>query len=244
MILVFSEKNADALGSVRTLPDAQAARHEGCIWLWLKQRENELPLTVRQLPAEQTYKLREDRLLFPVGQRTPVGHLPHLNWQPLTQFLPLELPASALPGEVKTRVFGFRMAPSERAERSIALLTDWPAWAHWADDAPEARLHQLRFAVSSRQQVFILGDMLPPLPGREYWNRELLLLPAGYDLQFPVLAVLAKQRLAPENDTVILLDPDGDWEPIPISQFKPAQRSAVRRTGWYLNEVKQGDDNL
>ena len=237
-VLVFSEKNAAALGTVRTLPGAKAARHEGHIWLRLVEEKNELPLTAKQLPAVHTYAVRADGLLFLPGQSTPVGTLPQLTWQPLPVFLPIELPPSALPAEVKEQVPGFRVVPSERAERSIALLTDWPTWAQWADGAPEARLHRLRFAVSSNRQVLVIGDMLPPIPGQEYWNRDLLLLPAGYDLEFPVLAVLAKQRLAPDNDAVILLDPSGTWEKVPAGQFVAALRSAVRRTGWYLNEVE------
>lgn len=237
-VLVFSEKNAAALGTVRTLPGAQAARHEGHIWLRIAGEKNEIPLIAKQLPAVHTYMARPDGLLFPPGGSTPVGTLPQLVWQPLTDFVPVELPPSALPAQVTEQVPGFRVVPSERGERSIALLTDWPTWAQWAESAPEARLHRLRFAVSSKRQVLVLGDMLPPIRGQEFWNRDLLLLPAGYDLEFPVLAMLAKQRLAPDNDAIILLDPSGAWEKVPASQFVAALRSAVRRTGWYLNEVE------
>jgi hypothetical protein len=240
LLLVFSEKNAAALGTVRALPAAQAARHEGRVWLRLVLEKKETPLSVKQLPAEQTYTLGAGGLLFPPGGSTPTGALPRLHWQKLSDFLPVELPPSALPAEVKDQVPGFRMAPSERAERSIGLLTDWPTWEQWADSAPEARLHRLRFAVSSRYQVLVVGDLLPPLPGREYWNRDLLLLPAGYDLQFPVLAALAEKQLVPDNDAIILLDTKGAWERVPAAQFMPALRSAVRRTGWYLNEVEKG----
>ena len=236
--LLLAEKDAPALGAVRTLPGAQAARHEGHIWLRIDEGKGGLPLMVKQLPAVQTYTATPDGLLFPPGRSTPVGTLPRLVWQPLPDFAPVELPPSALPAEVKAQVPGFRLVASGRGERSIALLTDWPTWAQWADGAPEARLHRLRFAVSSNRQVLVIGDMLPPIPGQEYWNRDLLLLPAGYDLEFPVLAVLAKQRLAPDNDAVILLDPSGTWEKVPAGQFVAALRSAVRRTGWYLNEVE------
>lgn len=238
MILLIAEKNVAALGAVRTLPGAQAARHEGHIWLRISGDKNELPVTAKQLPTVQTYTTTPDGLLFPPGRSTPVGTLPPLAWQPLPDFVPVELPPSALPAEVKEQVPGFRSVTSGRAERSIALLTDWPTWAQWADGAPEARLHRLRFAVSSKRQVLVIGDMLPPIPGQEYWNRDLLLLPAGYDLEFPVLAVLAKQRLAPDNDAVILLDPSGAWEKVHAGQFVAALRSAVRRTGWYLNELE------
>lgn len=243
-LLVFSEKNANALGAIRALPKAKVARHEGRVWLSLVLKKNEIPLIVKQLPAEQTYTLSADNLLFPPGGSTPVGSLPRLMWQPLTDFLPIELPPSALPAEVKEKVPSFRIVPSKRAERSIGLLTDWHTWEQWADSAPEARLHRLRFAVSSRQQVLIVGDMLPPLPGQEYWNRDILLLPAGYDLQFHALAVLAKQHLVPDNDAVILLDTEGQWERVPASQFMPALRSAVRRTRWYLNEMEGTDVKL
>lgn len=228
-VVILAEKDLEALGRVRCWPQAQAAQREGEVWLRGIFAQERPAKEIRQLPARQTYLLGAGELLFPEGALTPAGTLPRLNWQPLTVFLTAELPVSALPGEVPDRI-PVKVLPSGRAEKGAAMLTEWPLWADWVETAPLARLSRLQFAASASGQALVLGNILPAIPGQEYWMRESILLPAGFDFEFPVTWELIQKKYNPANDFMLVFDENSRMNKISRSHFVGATRSAVRLT--------------
>ncbi len=228
-VLVLAAADRDTLGAVRAVPGLQVAGAAGQLWLRGLPASGELPLAVRALPATAVYALDAAGRLFPAGSRTPTAQLPALAWQPIREFLPLEMPTAALPGQAAPR-YRVRLVPSARAEAGAALLTTLAAWREYADGAPEIRLTRLRFAVADDRRVLLLGTPLPPIIGQELWLREGLLLPAGFDVEAPLLAPLLARQLNPAGDALLLFAADGSWERILNEELVPATRSAVRLT--------------
>lgn len=229
-VYLLATADQEALGSVRHLPGLLAAEAGGQLWLRGLPAAGALPLPVRGLPAVAIYTLDAEGRLFAEGQRTPTARLPAgLAWQPLRTLLPLALPTAALPGK-GAPAYRVRLRPSARAEAGAALLTTLAAWHAYADTAPEIRLTSLHFAVAADARVLLLGTPLPPLPGQELWQRDGLLLPAGLDLEAPLLGPLLRQRLQEAPDDVLLLGADGGWERVAAEHVLPVTRSAVRLT--------------
>ena len=228
-LLVLAAHDLAALGAVRAVPNLQVAAGEGQLWLRGLPATGELPLAVRALPATAAYTLDAQNRLFPTGQLTPTGHLPALTWQPIREFLPLEIPTAALPAQAAP-AYRVRLVPSGRAAAGAALLTTLAAWLAYVETAPEIRLRGLRFAVSAEARVLLLGTPLPPLAGQEQWLTEGLLLPAGFDFEAPFLAPLLARQLNAAGEDVLLFAADGSWERVPQAHLLPATRGAVRRT--------------
>jgi hypothetical protein len=228
-ILELPARDRQALGTVRHLPGLRVAEAAGQLWLRGLPARGELPLAVRTLPAAGVYTLDAHERLFPLGQRTPTRQLPALTWQPIAEFVSLELPTAALPAQ-SPPPYRLRLVPSGRAVSGTALLTTLPAWHAYAATAPAIRLRHLRFAASADGRVLVLGTPLPPIASQEYWPQQGLLLPAGFDLEAPLLAPLLARQLNPAADAVVLFAPDGSWERIPHAHLVPATRSAVRLT--------------
>jgi hypothetical protein len=176
-----------------------------------------------------TYRQDTQGLLFPLGGSTPVAKLPALDWLPMKQFIPVELPGAALPAQLTQR-YVLRLLPSTEYHPGAALkvkLTDWQAYA---ETAPEIRLAALRFALAAAGDVLIMGEPLPPLPGVEYWLRDSILLPAAYDLEWPLLAELFNQRENGKGDCFLLFEKDGNWQKIEKRHFTQASRSGIRQS--------------
>lgn len=228
-VLILESKDLPSLGPIRCMAGLRAATHEGRIWVrGINTHEQPAP-EILQLPAVQTYLLDEQERLFPPKGQTPVSELPALSWLALTEFIPVTLPVSAMPG-VLAEKHPLRLRPSGSIQQGDALLTDLRIWKSYAADAPLVRLQQLRFAVSAQDKVLILGTPLPPLPGKEYVTQDHMLLPCGFDFDPPVAGRLAARQLNPLEDFLLLFDTDGSWEQIPYDHFVPATRSAVRLT--------------
>jgi len=228
-VLVLAGADLTCLGGVRNLPGLQVAEASGQLWLRGLPPTGEQPLAVRALPAHTAYTLDAQGRLFPAGSATPVARLPELSWQAIQSFVPLEMPTAALPAQ-GALPYRPRLLASNRAEPGAGLLTTLAAWQAYAESAPEIRLQPLRFAVAADGRVLLLGTPLPPLPGQELWQQESLLLPAGFDLEAPLLGPLLAQKLNPANDGLVLLGEDGSWEKVALDNLVPATRSAVRLT--------------
>jgi hypothetical protein len=180
---------------------------------------------IASLPVLQRYTADTEERLFPMNAKTPVGKLEKLDWQPIKVFIPVELSVSAMPGKLFLPLT-VRLRPSAEVREAIALLTDLESWKTYAETAAMTRLQQLRFAVSDKGEALIIGQPLPQLPGKNFWSRQQMLLPVGYDLDPPVLTSL----IEPPKETLMLFEPHGQWQAIPLTHFQPARRSAVRLT--------------
>lgn len=229
LIIVLSQTDKAALGSIRCLPGLQAASADGFIWVRGIAAQQEPDLRIRQLPGLHTYVLDGDNNLFPPEGLTPVGKLKALNWEPLSSFITVKLPVSALPGKISQQ-HAIRLVPSGRSQGGNALLTDLKTWKAYGEKAPLIRLQQTRFAVSEKNTVLIMGTPLPALPGKEFVLQDTLLLPAGFEFDPPAISTLIINRLDPLKEALLLFDIDGTWEKIPKDCFVPSTRSAIRLT--------------
>ncbi|RZK53909.1 MAG: hypothetical protein EOO59_11950 [Hymenobacter sp.] len=228
-MLVLAEAQRAALGTVRDQPGLRVAADAGQLWLRGLPAAGPLPLALHQLPARAAYSADAAGRLFPDGRPTPTGRLPLLAWQPILEFVPLELPTAALPGQLPAPV-PVRLVPSAQSRPGAALLTTLAAWQAYAETAPAVRLAGLRFAASSRSQVLLLGTPLPPLPGQEYWLANGLLLPAGFDFEVSIEAALVAGRLTSGGEYFALFDPMGQYELLATAHLHPATRAAARLT--------------
>ncbi|KAA2245565.1 hypothetical protein F0L74_06310 [Chitinophaga agrisoli] len=228
-ILVLAHQDVAALGAVRDLEGLRAATHGEELWVRGISIAARAELKLQQLPTLHTYMLDEQERLFPPGKPTPIGQLPRVRWRTLKEFMPVTLPVSAMPGALPAP-YPIQLAPCSTPQEGNALLTDLATWKTYAEGAPQVRLQPLRFAVSENNTVLILGTPLPPVPGREYFLRDNILLPCGFEFDPPVIAALVARKLNPQQQNLLLFDTEGQWEQIPPEYFVPCTRSAIRLT--------------
>lgn len=238
-VVILSENNREILADIRTLPDVKAAvfveDNTPRIWLRGIFSKNKLPLAVQKLPIERIFILKEN-LLFPVGGLTPLSKLPNFKWELLSQFLPIDLPKSAFPAlvEATTKV---RLVISEQEQKGIALLTDFEEWLKYVENAPKIRLQRLQFAVSEHRQVLVVGDILPPIRGRVFWQDGQILLPLGLAFEWTLAAKLLAQKHDLGEKAILFFDTNStelqkDISPqrIDLENFVDCTHSAVRLT--------------
>lgn len=226
-VIVLAEADREALGHVRTITGLQVGLQIGKIWLrGILVDEGEIDLRIRQLPALQRYFCEEGMLFLP-DALTPVAHLPKLNWQPLQAHMPLDLPTAAYAGESTQRI-PLRLVPAKQEQPAVALRCALDHLQAWADAAAEVRIGRLRIAVDAEGTAFVMGHPLPNVPGTSFWNCDGLLLPAGMELEFPMLAPVILAKVNPTKENLVLLDHEGRPELIHLGHFVAATRSGIR----------------
>lgn len=229
LILKIDIKDADALAAVRCIDGLQAAVQDQYIWLSGISSLAEMDSRLKQLPVKSTFIVDEQDHLFLPGGLTPVDKLKSLQWLPLNEFIKVDMPVAALPGKTSGQV-AIRLIVSDQEKAGEAIITTLNIWKVYAETAPAVRLQAIQFAVSESGAVLIIGSPLPPLPGKEYWMDEGILLPCGYEFEIPLAATFVKNRMNKNNDTVIVFDTAGNWLQIDKAFFVQGKRSAVRLT--------------
>ena len=227
--MVFKKTDLPHLATVRCWPGMSAAETESEVWLRCPMLHADMDQALRALPAMYSYRQGAQGLLFPLGGSTPVAKLPELDWLPMKQFIPVELPGSALPAQL-TQQYTLQLLPSSEYHSGAALKVKLADWQVYAETAPEIRLSPLHFALSATGDVLVMGEPLPPLPGVEYWLRDSILLPGAYDLEWPLVADLFNHRENSKGSYFLLFEKDGNWQKIEKRCFVPASRAGIRRS--------------
>lgn len=228
-ILTIAKEDLKHLGSVRCINGLKAAADEEQIWIRGLDTLSLKESAIKQLPVKQHFFMDKNKLLYPAGGITPTGVMKEMEWTALHEFIPVELPVSASPGIVNTSL-NIRLFPSEQTKKGIALITSLAGWKEYGETASAVRLQRLRFAVSEKNKVLIIGEPLPALPGKEYWLNKSMLIPAGYDFEFSLIPYILQRQILSDDSTVIF-ESDGSWHSIDNSFFVSATRSAIRMTG-------------
>ena len=229
MVLQLASKDKYLLGTVRCLPNLQALETAQHIWLKGIDAEN-IPLLLQQLPSIGRYYVDAQQRLFPVGALTPVGILVEGDWQSIQQFIPVAIPSAAFSGKTEKQ-YAIQLVPAEIARKAAALLVNLSAWKKYVDGAPQLRLDQLKIAVSATNEVLIVGYPLPPIPGKAYWQQDLLLIPNGYDFDLSNMASLLATALNKKQNAYLLFQETGTYQRVFLEQLVPTTRSAVRLSG-------------
>ncbi|TCD29601.1 hypothetical protein EZ456_00875 [Pedobacter psychrodurus] len=230
-VLVVEVKYQDQIGHIRAVEGWSACRRDELIWLKgpLDNKHNQV--LIDSLPILASYKLNGQNRLFPDGKLTPVALLNAMEWKTLPEFMPLEMPVSAIPAQ-QTPLMPVNLVRNQNPQPAYALQTNFMAWKKYVDGAPQIRLQHLKFVVSTAQEVFIIGDPLPPIPGKSFWLNGSLLVSAGYNFDPPFLASLLNQKLKPITPSYILFNKNGKQNSIAIDLFKPADRAVVRQVSF------------
>lgn len=228
IILTIAKHDLQSLGSIRDIDGLKAAADEEQIWIrGINSIIMELS-PVKQLPVRNHFTIDKNGLLFPADNITPTGVMKEMEWMNINEFVTVELPSSAGPGELPPPLF-VSLIPSRKSDKGIALLTSLKIWKDYGETASRIRLSPLKFAVSENKEVLIIGEPLPSLPGREFWLNNDMLIPSGYDFEFSLMASIIKQKISNEG-SVTVFNTDGTWFVIDHHFFVPATRSAIRMT--------------
>lgn len=227
--MVLNARDVSLLGNFRSMSNLSVANHGTEVWLRYPSVNVELKKQLSRLPAMFTYLENEDGLLFLKDSSTPIKKMPVLTWQPIENFIPIELPIAALPAS-KAPTYHLKIVPSSSYQAGSLLRLSLDVWKQYAETAPAIRLESLRFALSEDGEVLVMGVPLPALPGEEYWLQGKILLPSGYDFEWPIIATLFAEKENLDNKALILMDKNSTWQKIELQNFVKATRMGIRRS--------------
>jgi hypothetical protein len=228
-LLEIEQQHLDYLGPVRHWGQLRMAASPGYYWIsGLTPDQLESP-EIKSIPFKQLY-FEKDQLLFHRGGLVPVKQLPDLLvWTPLERGLPLDLPSFNHNYFGITEKLDVRLVPSGKEEEPAALLTSITILRNYILTAPAVRLRPLSWVILD-DQALILGRPLLPLPGDSFWQKGDVLMPAGFDWEWPVLEPTLNRELNSDRDRLLLWDKNGQCTIIEKKQCRVLSISSFRLT--------------
>jgi hypothetical protein len=238
--------DAESLAPLRLTRGIEVAEKEPFIWIRGASNDEKLERLLRALPAVARYEVSSGNRLRNLESRIPSETLPALNWESVSTWLRVQMPASPRPEGPLTptlspsdgergrdpslRTVSIRIVRSAEERPIDLLVTNLAEWHEFAINAPEVRLRHLRFAADAAGNIVVRGKPLPPLPGRQFVVNANVAVQAGFTWEPAVSAEVLARRLGLSTDALALLHEDGTFSRIEAEQFVPATRSAVRET--------------
>ena len=198
------------VGNLRSMPGIMASLDSDAIWLRGDSLDDALHRILSAVADGPVFQLAPDGRLTPFGCTVPTERLVAQTWQPLTELLRPVLPSPALTKVRLPRVTLHleRMEQTNEQHDAALLLTNWPTFRDWAESAAEIRLLACRFAVCSQldgetdfsnasPRVAIVGNPLPPLPGKRFWLAGRVAVPLGFHWSPSVDSKTLERTLCP-----------------------------------------------
>ncbi|HLK27047.1 MAG TPA: hypothetical protein VKT28_00595 [Puia sp.] len=228
-IFVVDKRSEDSLSEIRCMEGISAAVEGNNLLLKYSNKISEADNKLLQLPVKKTFLVDDQHQLFEKDSMTPVSVLKELEWLPLTALLKVESQPFAMPA-ILAEKHTVKIVPSNTVVKSNALLTELNIFKNYAETSSAIRLQTLKFAASEKNQVLIIGNPLPPIPGTEYWQAYDMLIPCGYNFEIPFMSKAINDKINEKKDSVILFDVHGNYQKIDKNFFVQATRSAIRST--------------
>jgi hypothetical protein len=221
--------HAAQCGPLRTQTGLEVCVDGEVLWLRAEEADESLQKRLRGLPAAELFHVKANGALCRVGSRVPQGFLPLGPWTPLSKWMGVTLPVSALAGRLQNRV-SLHLVPSNVPREPNSLLTSLSTWAAYCETAPQVRLDCWHFAVSAAGQVLVRGLPLPPLPGMRLIEEQGIAVTCGQSWAPRVDAKLLGPLFNLSPNDVLLWTAEDHREIVTSDQFVKATRSAVRTT--------------
>ena len=223
----YTEK--DALYGLRHLSHLKMGTADDQFWVTGFTDDQLADQAVLRMRQKQVYAVKGGKLYLK-GSLLPARSMPFVLWTPIDRALPVKLPNyrgnyTDLPPPAVCQ-----LVPVATEQEPKAQLVDLNQLAHYIKTAPAVRLKPISWVMLGQHDALLFGLPLLPIPGKTFWARARILLPAGYDLNFPLLANWLNLALNPSGREWVLLTADNEQIPIPATHWQPLTRQTVDDT--------------
>ncbi|MFL9838384.1 hypothetical protein ABS768_12785 [Flavobacterium sp. ST-75] len=228
-LMEIALKDKSFLSNIRHWENLKAAPGNNVLWIKDITAKQVDSVEIQSIPYKKLYYQR-DNLLFLKGNALPEKKMDGtLLWSSLSRILSVELPSFNHNYFGISQKVDVRIVPAETEREPVALLVKAKKAGQYITTAPAIRLRVLSWVVIN-DSVLLAGAPLLPLEGQTYWMGGDMLLPTGYDFEFPQLYAFAKKAIDPNGDNIILWDKENTYALLPKTEFMPLSVSSFRLT--------------
>lgn len=230
VLLRLDKQHKELLAQIRHWGHLKIGIEGDTLWVKDMNSTEAASARVRSIPFISIYHMKEG-LLFPEGSLLPSRKIPALLWTPIEQALPLVLPALNHNFFGLEQKIALRLVPSSEERDAAAMLTSLQTLNVYMETAPAVRLEGIQWCfVAPGNQALLSGFPLLPVTGTALWQSGDMLLPCGYEPEFPFLSGDICKKIQDGSNAFICWITPAQYILIPRQHLKPLTRSSFRKS--------------
>ncbi|MGB0432338.1 MAG: hypothetical protein ACPGLV_17820 [Bacteroidia bacterium] len=225
--LSIHKNRFELLGNLRHLDHLQLAYENDLIWLKGFIDEEINASIIRKIPNTQVY-YENHGWLHKLGSQLRERRLPNLLFTPIQRAIPIEIEhynhnLFEVNGELK-----MQLTPANIEHKAFAQLVNAKQLINYTATQPNFRFKHLHWCLVNNNPL-IIG--WPPLPinGTAFWLKHKILIPLGYNLNFPLFAELYQNKLLNGASGYLMLL-ENEHFIIENTSLKTLSRSSIYQT--------------
>lgn len=225
--MLIDIRQKEQLAGIRHWDNIKVA-FDGCdVWLKDLDLAQVNSTEVRSVPYKTLYYSRNGKLCL-INSQLPDRNEPSLLWSAIDRAFPIQLPS------FNHNYFGVRekivvrLIPSATEREAVCMITGVNVLQQYIEYAPAVRSKSLKWTILNNDKVLLYGTPLLPLDGSVYWQNGDHLIPAGAELELPVLRKSLESLLNADGCSFILWNNDGSYSLIDKSDLQQLSLSSFR----------------
>jgi hypothetical protein len=223
----FLEQHLPLLGRLRNVLTLRLHVHNGEVWIQFPAGERAVLECLQVVPGVRFFS-QIDKVWYRFGNSLPTSeHPPTGAGRPLTMLLqPSGLTAEAVTQLEPISPVRLGLVRSGVARQTSALRCQLSDLQGWIDSATTSEIAAVR-GVYFSNEVLLLGEVLPVVPGSiRFWGQRVL-LPLGFELSesYSEQSILAAVRAA--NYEMLLIQ-ETEVQFVMMSLLQPLTRAGLR----------------
>lgn len=226
----------EKLGYFRLWTNLKLAYDDKLIWLKDLTEDQIVEYKLRSIPGCCIY-IEKAGKLYPKDSLLPCGKTPSLLWTPIARAIPVTLPRfnDNFMGLGDNKI-DIDLEPSANEQDVFAMMVNRRELEQYILTAPASRLRNLKWTVLSDEKMFIVGTPLLPIKGEVFWRYKHLLLPAGFNFNYPILSDYINRVCTSEGIYICWLNAS-DYIKIEIDKMEDLSIASFKITNRSLESV-------
>jgi MoxR-vWA-beta-propeller ternary system domain bpX2 len=227
--VAIAKEEKDNLAILRIWDNLKIASDDEFVWIKDFTEEQIHSIEVKSLPYKTVYYSIEG-YLFLQNSLLPNRHIPSLLWTPIQRAIPIDLPSFNHNFFGINEKISIQITPSDYEKPVFALLVDIPILEQYIQQAPKIRFENLLWTIINQKNALILGLPILPLNGNTYSKHQNILVPLGFDFEYPEIALIWEKAINSDEKNWILWNTDNSYSLILKENFQPLSISSFRKS--------------
>lgn len=219
----------DSVYNLRKYSNIKIAFESEIIWLRSLTKSNIESLNILKIPSIKRFYLKETHLIE-YGKSLPFMIEPTLLWTPIQRGLKIKMPKENFNYFGLDSSFNITIEPSSVPQKITASIVNLDSLEKYLETYLNYRTKTITWTILNKTTALLLGSPLIPIPGKDYYQADSFIIPAGWKLTHECLLLTFKKALKDELEYWYLIDENSHINKIKKSDFTPLNKGSFLKS--------------
>lgn len=215
----------DSVYNLRKYSNIKIAFDSDVIWLRGLTKTNIESLSILKIPSVKRF-YSKDVHLIEYGKSLPFMIEPTFLWTPIQRGLKIQIPKENFNYFGINSSFNIMIEPSSFPQKITASIVNMDRLEKYLNSSLNYRTKTITWTILNNNSALLLGTPLIPIPGKDFYQADPFLIPAGKKLKYKTLLNVYRKALKDPLDFWYLIEEDSEIKKIRKNDFNPLNKGS------------------